>query len=54
MRRRSRESLALIALAVEARQRGVTYGRLVAATTEDERQRIVERYLKRPRSLRKK
>lgn len=34
----------LIALTIEARRRGVSYGQLVARTTEKERQKIVEKY----------
>ncbi len=34
----------LTALAAEARRRGITYGQLVASTTEHQRQEIIERY----------
>ena len=34
----------LIALTIEARRRGVSYGQLVARTTEKERRKIVEKY----------
>lgn len=54
MQKKSRESLALIALAVEARRRGVTYGQMVATTTEGERQQIIERYIERLGRRRKK
>lgn len=38
------ESEALTALAVEARRRGVSYGHLVADTTEWERDQIIRDY----------
>lgn len=34
----------LIALTIEARRRGVSYGQLVARTTEKERWKIAEKY----------
>lgn len=34
----------LIAQTIEARRRGVSYGQLVARTTEKERRKIVEKY----------
>lgn len=34
----------LTALAAEARRRGITYGQLVASTTEHQRQEIIGRY----------
>lgn len=37
----------LTALAAEARRRGITYGQLVASTTEHQRQKIIERYRKK-------
>ena len=36
----------LIALTVEARRRGMTYGKLVEATTREERKKIVNRFRK--------
>lgn len=41
------ESEKLIALSVEAKDRGVTYGQLVASTTEAERKKIAEKYMRR-------
>ena len=37
-----------IALTVEARRRGVSYGQLVARTTEEERRKIVDKYRSGP------
>lgn len=34
----------LIALTVEARRRGMTYGKLVGATTREERKKIVDKF----------
>ncbi|MFR4199624.1 MAG: hypothetical protein ACLT09_07025 [Flavonifractor plautii] len=34
----------LIALTIEARRRGLSYGQLVARTTEEERRKIVDKY----------
>jgi len=34
----------LTALAIEARRRGITYGKLVAETTPLEREKIIEKY----------
>lgn len=49
------ESEALTALAAEARRRGVSYGHLVAETTEWERAEIIRDYCaKKRRSGRKK
>lgn len=39
----------LIALTIEARRRGVSYGQLVARTTEEERRKIVDEYRRGPR-----
>ena len=39
--------VALIALAVEARERGMSYGKLVAGTSPEEQEKIVKRYKKR-------
>ena len=36
--------IALIALSVEARKRGLTYGQLVPMLTPDEQEEIVQRY----------
>ena len=36
----------LIALCIEARKRGITYGQLIAQTTEAERMEIVIKYRK--------
>ncbi|MCI5929316.1 MAG: hypothetical protein MRZ73_12425 [Pseudoflavonifractor capillosus] len=44
MRSRSHESVALTALAVEARRRGTTYGQLVANTTAQEQEEIIRQY----------
>lgn len=44
MRSRSRESVALTALAVEARRRGTTYGQLVASTTAQEQEEMIREY----------
>lgn len=41
----------LTALAVEARRRGVSYGQLVAATTEWEQQEIIWEYMGGPKEL---
>ena len=38
-------NLQLIALAVEARRRGTTYGQLVASTTAQEQREIIEAFL---------
>lgn len=49
------ESEALTALAVEAKRRGVSYGHLVADTTERERTEIIRDYCaKKRRNGRKK
>ena len=49
------ESEALTALAAEAKRRGVSYGHLVASTTERERAEIIRDYCaKKRRSGRKK
>ncbi len=37
-------SVALTALAAEARRRGITYGHLVGETTFEERERIIREY----------
>lgn len=39
----------LIALCIAARRRGLTYGQLVAQTTEAERRRIVDKYRRGPK-----
>ena len=39
----------LIALRIAARRRGLTYGQLVAQTTEAERRRIVDKYRRGPK-----
>lgn len=39
----------LIALCIAARRRGLTYGQLVAQTTEAERRRIVDKYWRGPK-----
>lgn len=44
MRKKRRESMALIALAVEAKRRGVSYGHLVKSITPGEREEIVRKY----------
>lgn len=44
MSRKSGISTELIALAAEARRRGITYGQLVAGTTSEERWEIIRRY----------
>jgi len=49
-----KSNLQLIALAVEARARGVTYGQLVASTTAQEQREIVEEYLRHPVKARRK
>lgn len=43
------DSEALTALAVEAKRRGVSYGKLVAETTEQERIKIIRDYCKEKR-----
>lgn len=53
MRRMSRESAALTALAAEVKRRGITYGQLVASASEYERQKIVEKYWKNGKSGKK-
>ena len=40
----SREEMALTALALEARRRGIGYGKLVAGTTVEEQKKIVQKY----------
>ena len=50
--KRNSESKALAALATEAKRRGMTYGQLVAGTSEQEREKIVELYLKGRRPFR--
>ena len=47
MRKESNESAALSALAIEARNQGITYGKLVANTTATQRETIIDRYLNR-------
>ena len=42
-----KSTAALTALTSEARRRGISYGRLVMSTTEQEREEIVERYQNR-------
>ena len=37
----------VIALSLEAQERGTSYGKLVAATTLEEREKIVEKWKKR-------
>lgn len=55
MRKESRESMALTALAEEAKRRGITYGRLVASTNREEQEEIIGRYReKRKKKGRKK
>ncbi len=44
MSRKSGINTELIALAAEARRRGITYGQLVAGTTSEERWEIIRRY----------
>ena len=44
----------LIALTIEARRRGVSYGQLVARTTEEERRKIVDEYRRGPRRKKNK
>lgn len=44
MRKASCEEAALIALALEARKRGTSYGKLVAKTTAREQEKIVRKY----------
>lgn len=48
------ESEALSALAREAKRRGVSYGNLVASTTERERTEIIRDYCAEKRRKRKK
>ena len=48
------ESEALSALAREAKRRGVSYGHLVASTTERERAEIIRDYCAEKRRKRKK
>ena len=48
------ESEALSALAREAKRRGVSYGHLVASTTERERAKIIRDYCAEKRRKRKK
>ena len=48
------ESEALSALAREAKRRGVSYGHLVANTTEHERTKIIQDYCAEKRRKRKK
>ena len=43
MKRRSREYERLAALAAEANRRGISYGQLMAGTTEYERNQIVRK-----------
>ena len=38
----------LIALTIEARRRGVSYGQLVARTAKEERRKIVDKYRSGP------
>lgn len=40
-----KKNATLIALAVEARRRGTTYGQLVASTTAQEQREIIEAFL---------
>lgn len=47
MRRKIPEGFAIIALSTEAVKRGTSYGKLVAATTREERRKIVARYEKK-------
>ena len=44
-----RGDVELIALCIAARRRGLTYGQLVAQTTEAERRRIVDKYRRGPK-----
>ena len=44
MQKMSRERMALTALAMEAKRRGVSYGRLVKSITPGEREEIVRKY----------
>ena len=46
-RRKLPEGFAIIALSTEAAKRGTSYGKLVAATTREERKKIIERYKKK-------
>ena len=46
-RRKLPEGFAIIALSTEAAKRGTSYGKLVAAITEEERKKIIERYKKK-------
>ena len=46
---KSKEYRRLVALAAEARRRGMSYGQLMAVTTLYERQKIVDRYKPRKR-----
>lgn len=46
-RRKLPEGFAIIALSTEAVKRGTSYGKLVAAITEEERKKIIERYKKK-------
>ena len=43
MKQRSKEYQRLVALAAEAKRRGVSYGQLMASTTEYERYQITQK-----------
>lgn len=43
MKQRSREYQRLVSLAAEAMRRGISYGQLMASTTEYERNQIVQK-----------
>lgn len=44
LNRRMPGDFAVVALSLEADQRGTSYGKLVAATTEEEREQITEKW----------
>ena len=47
MRKAIGDRTALMALALEAKRRGTSYGKLVAGTTEKEQEEIVKKYKKK-------
>lgn len=49
-RRKLPEGFAIIALSTEAAKRGTSYGKLVAATSREERKKIIDRYEKKWRA----
>lgn len=49
MRKAIGDRTALMALALEAKRRGTSYGKLVAGTTEKEQEEIVQKYERRAR-----